>query len=234
MTPADDLNALLAAAASGDIFQLADGTYMLSEPLAITTGVTLRANHTGKAVLDGQHKARAILYISGTGGKEVAVAGLNITGASGGGGVYINGATATFDHCSIYGNSADVVGGGFASFNGTVTFTSCDLHDNEAGGAGGGGRVFQGTVQFNHCNIHSNAAKYGAGVFINDAAASFHSCNVHHNTATAAGGGLDKYTSKGTITLDQATGVHDNLPARNDCAGFADPACGRLPTPPLW
>ena len=76
MSPgAGTLQAALDAASAGDILELADGTYTGTSHLAISKDITIRAQNSGQAILDGEN-ARHVIYItSGT----VTLEGLGIT-----------------------------------------------------------------------------------------------------------------------------------------------------------
>ena len=77
VTPKDDLVAVLAAAKDGDELVLADGTYLPTDTLSIDKdiNITLRAQNSGRAVLDGNGTRRVLRITSGT----VLLDGLNIT-----------------------------------------------------------------------------------------------------------------------------------------------------------
>ena len=73
----DDLQAVVDSASNGAELVLADGIYTSSGSavLQISKDLTIRAQHSGQAVLDGQNVRRVILIRSGT----VRLEGLNIT-----------------------------------------------------------------------------------------------------------------------------------------------------------
>ena len=73
----DDLQAVVDSASNGAELVLADGIYTSSGSavLEISKDLTIRAQHSGQAVLDGQNVRRVILIRSGT----VRLEGLNIT-----------------------------------------------------------------------------------------------------------------------------------------------------------
>jgi len=215
--PTDNLSAVVAYATAGDVLLLADGVYRPGVTIMIDKNITIAAQVTGHAVIDGQGKHRVLQIGKG----KVVLTGLNITGGDddhgggvliegsgievvftncdiynntadsyyGGGGVYIEGGDATFTTCNIYENTASY-GGGVYVYSGTVTFTDCDIYENKA--AFGGGVCISGAeVTFTNCNIYSNTATaYSGGVHINDGTFTFTNCNIYQNTATYDGGGV--------------------------------------------
>ena len=74
---AGTLQAALNAASAGDILELADGNYMGSGDfvLEISKDITIRAQNSGQAILDGENARRVIKITSGT----VTLEGLGIT-----------------------------------------------------------------------------------------------------------------------------------------------------------
>ena len=80
--PSGDLVAALASASPGDELVLADGTYTPAadgiNALIIDKDITIRAQNTGGAVLDGQNSRRVIKIVGGS----VTLSGLSITKGS--------------------------------------------------------------------------------------------------------------------------------------------------------
>ena len=79
VSPSDDLQSKLNSAGAGDTLVLADGTYVLERSgnyvLEISKDITIRAQNSGQAILDGENARRVIYITSGT----VTLEGLNIT-----------------------------------------------------------------------------------------------------------------------------------------------------------
>ena len=77
VSPSDDLQSKLNSAGAGDTLVLADGTYSGSgdNVLEISKDITIRAQNSGQAILDGENARRVIYITSGT----VTLEGLNIT-----------------------------------------------------------------------------------------------------------------------------------------------------------
>ena len=80
VTNADDLVQLVASAAAGTEFQLADGTYDLTGTIVIAKSIRISAQNEGGATLDGQDTHRVFEITSGT----VVLEGLVITRGKGG------------------------------------------------------------------------------------------------------------------------------------------------------
>ena len=79
VSPSDNLQTKLTNAGAGDTLNLADGTYTGSgnnvNVLEISKDITIRAQNSGQAILDGENARRVIVITSGT----VTLEGLNIT-----------------------------------------------------------------------------------------------------------------------------------------------------------
>jgi hypothetical protein len=77
--PSDDLVSVLSYAAAGDVLLLANGVYKPeatdASALVIGKNITIAAQQTGQAVLDGQGKRRVLEITNG----HVLLKGLNIT-----------------------------------------------------------------------------------------------------------------------------------------------------------
>ena len=80
VSPSDNLQSKLDNAGNGDTLVLADGTYLGSgyNVLEISKDITIRAQNSGQAILDGENARRVIYITSGT----VTLEGLNITRGS--------------------------------------------------------------------------------------------------------------------------------------------------------
>jgi len=148
--PSDDLVSVLSYAAAGDVLLLANGVYKPeatdASALVIGKNITIAAQQTGQAVLDGQGKRRVLEITNG----HVLLKGLNITNGStdygaSGGGIYIEGGTLNIDNSQISSNTATIWGGGAYLSKGTATnFSNCSIAGNQAGDNGGGIYAEQG------------------------------------------------------------------------------------------
>ena len=115
---AGTLQAALDAASLGDVLVLADGTYTAgpgqSQVLSISKSITIRAQHAGQAVLDGEDQRRGIQIDSSTYDCTVVLEGLVITKARASDG---------------RGSGVQIVGG-YAFGVTRVTFNGCEIHHN--------------------------------------------------------------------------------------------------------
>jgi len=187
--------------ASGVYKPAATGDYGLQ----INKNITIAAQQTGQAVLDGQ-KQRGVLSITAG---FVHLKGLNITNGYGGrgGGIYIE--------------RSDTV----------LTITSTSIHNNAADYFGGGVFIYQGTVNIISSQIYSNSATFpvwqgdGGGVYISeDAATTFSNCTIRGNQATSGGGIYVEHGAQ--VKLDNQSVVTSNKP--DGCYGFWSwPACNK-------
>ena len=80
VSPSDNLQTKLNNAGAGDTLVLADGNYTGSgdNVLEISKDITIRAQNSGQAILDGENARRVIYITSGT----VTLEGLKITRGS--------------------------------------------------------------------------------------------------------------------------------------------------------
>lgn len=205
----DNLNAELAG--SADELILEDGTYAGST-FSVSRNVTIRAQNTGKAILDGERKREVLTLDAGI----IIVEGIDVTrgvakyiyslwdglpsiqGIHSFGGVLIRSsvAEAKFLECNIHANEG--THGAGVHIESTplprkVLFLKCNIYDNTAWVGGGGVAIWQGEHaqnEFHACNIYSNNAhaqwwaESGGGVFIHGPTrAIFESCSIFHNSA---------------------------------------------------
>ena len=93
-------------------------------------------------------------------------------------GVYMNGGNHTFVDTVLRSNgvSANIVptnsaiGGGFYADGGTAFFARCHFEGNRSGLGGGIGVSGSMTLTIDHCVFEDNASRYGAGLYITNAA----------------------------------------------------------------
>ena len=158
-TAATDVQSAVNAATSGDTVLVAAGTYILSSPILITNGITVRsAQGAATTVLNGNHATRCVAINH----PAAVLNGFTVTGglSDTGGGVYCA-SGALVEACFITGNYAsamDSLGGGlFLESGGTAR--SCLVTRNYAGGysAAGGGVFVRGAILLN-CTICDNDA----------------------------------------------------------------------------
>ena len=113
----------------------------------------------------------------------------------------------TMDGGSIYGNEFTGTGassGGGVYVNGTFTMNDGSIYNNTATESGGG-VCSNGMFNMNGGNIYGNTATNGAGVYMYGTNKRFtmNDGNIYGNTATGNGGGV--YISNGTFTMTKGT-----------------------------
>ena len=146
------------------------------------------------------------------GGVTTSFSGLTITGGSTsgpGGGVNVNGGTATLTDCTISGNTSGN-GGGFGGYGGglnnaggDVTLNGCTIGGNSVGdGSGGGGlaTLTDGTTTLSNCTVSDNSCNgrlaAGDGIIENgpNALTTLIDSTVSGNFGSRDGGGLAVYS----------------------------------------
>jgi len=227
--PSDDLVSVLSYASSGDVLLLASGVYTPAATgdfgLQINKNITIAAQQTGQAVLDGQNERTVLSITAGF----VHLKGLNITNGVGtqvGGGIFISGGTVAIETSQIFSNTASGGGGIYIEGIGTVNIIGSTINNNQAVDGGGGFEIAGGSiVNINDCAIHNNQAPYGGGVIIaEDAATTVSNCTISGNQATSGGGIYVQHGAQ--VKLDNQSVVTSNKP--DGCYGFWSwPACNK-------
>ncbi len=166
------------------------------------------------------------------GGVTAEFSGLIITGgttASTGGGLNVDGGTATLTDCTISGNSSGVgssyggYGGGLSNKGGNVTLTDCTISGNavEDGSGGGGVATLKGgNTTLNDCTISSNlavASRFAAGGgligFGRHTLTTLTGCTISGNSTVGGGGGAPLFRSGNTAVLTDCTVSGNSVPA---------------------
>ena len=166
---AGTLQAAVNAASAGDTLVLADGTYTGSgtNVLEISKDITIRAQNSGQAVVDGQNARRVVHITSGT----VALEGLKITKGS----ASVSSCPAW--HVVAYDLSLRArlpsVPRPFPPSQTPPNTPPCPVPSPRWGACfsltcfviwqpGGGVYIYSGTVTLNSCDIHNNRASVRA------------------------------------------------------------------------
>ena len=178
------------AATSGDIVEIAQGTYATAGDYGIDFGgkaITVRSTDpcdwdvVKATIIDCENSERGFYFHNGEGHDSV-LAGLTITNGSapGGGGIYCNGSSPTISRCIIKNNSAEV-------------------GDND----GGGIKCRTGSNSIiEYCIITGNSAyNTGGGIYCRDSNITISNCVIADNYIYGGGGGL--YCERGTTTIKQ-------------------------------
>lgn len=170
-----DPAAASAVAVSGDVIEIAAGTYLLEEPVTLYgQDVDIRgavdAQGAPATILDGQAKGQVFggVHIS----DEVVFENLVLTNgrSNSGGAVQIYSVNATFRNCIFRDNHALVNGGAmFLNGDSQPTLIDCELKNNRAEhpesdtGGGGAAWVSTGRLILVDCVVSGNSAKQHTG-----------------------------------------------------------------------
>ena len=113
-----------------------------------------------------------------------------------GGGIYVDGAIATFDDCQFVGNACSSFGGGAAGWGSALHFRNCVFSENTATAGGGLGEVSTGLDQLDNCVFaHNHASGFtldagGGAIWSYHSAAQIRNCTLVANTAQGRGAAL--------------------------------------------
>ncbi|MEC9372239.1 MAG: right-handed parallel beta-helix repeat-containing protein, partial [Planctomycetota bacterium] len=164
--------------------------------------------------IDCEDAARGMVFDDGE-GAGTRVVGVTIANGAApggafpgntGGGVYMVGASPTFEDCDFVGNFAGFGGAVFCD-NSSPRFVRCDFGrpkgGNQAGTSGAGAYFFAGSApELEECRFIENAAQFGGGV-LNDAASPlFNVCEFARNSATEFGGGMESINGSAPTLIE--------------------------------
>jgi hypothetical protein len=204
-----DLAEAMAAATSGAVITICDGSYQAN--LETTVPITLRSrNGSAATILDGGAKGPVFtmgddLILEGLtirGGYGVLGGAIDGSGASGasldisdciledndatdGGAIYGVGLTLGFSDSELAFNTASGRGGAmYLAAGPELDLDSVDIHDNEA--SEGGGLYLEDQIVLGGL-VYDNFAARGGGLFLS--ASSAMGSTIHENLASSSGGG---------------------------------------------
>jgi hypothetical protein len=115
-------------------------------------------------------------------------------GASGGGGISVDGGSAVIDNCEFLSNfvspSGGIAGGGgIVSDDADVTVTDCTFTGNS--GHDGGGILLQGgSLTIERCDFSGNYGRYGGGIYSSAADMHMTDCELRDTSGVEIGGGM--------------------------------------------
>ncbi len=235
------IDAAIAASVSGDVIEVAAGTYLLSSPLdpagkAITIRGALNAQGAPAAVLDGQGLTSIFMFDSNEAPNTV-LEHLVITNGYGGnaGAIDIVDSSPTVRHCRIVNNSG-IVGGGVMIKYGAPLFEHCEIADNVAGAYGGGCYISTEGARFVECVIARNTATTGGGILLSGSI-SMEACELLGNHGGSHGGGISMKAGNPTFTTCRVSGNdahtgggmylgHSSAPVITNCEFVGNAAVG--------
>jgi hypothetical protein len=222
VNPAQNIQAVINGAASGDVIELNPGTYQ--QIIQITgKNLTVRSTNPTDAatvaatVLDGVG-LDSVIRIETTGAGTTVIEGLTVTGgssAAGGGGIFIDSADAVeVRHCVIEGNECANPGGGIDCRTTSLTVvgsTFLDNHTLNAGSDGGAIYTAGSTVLVRGSHFEGNSSQdSGGAVRFDDSPTQVTDCTFHANTAAANGGGAI-FIRSGTVLQVDASRFTQNV-----------------------
>ena len=182
---------------------------------AAVTNITFIANPRTLTVSAGERH-----FI--TAGQNVTFSGITFSGSSAGGGVTVEGGTATFTDCAFSNCYISGNGGGVSVSEAGVTFTGTTFTGCEASGNGGGLYVSgAGNATLSGASFTSCTASSGNGGGFNfSGTGTLTLTSPSFTTCTASGSGGGLYISgSGTVTLSGSSFI--SCTASNNGGGFS-------------
>ena len=186
------------AASSGDVVQVANGTYTGSGNVDLDFhGLSIMVqslNGAASTIIDcggtGSAPHRGFLFQTGE-TRSAIVSGFTIQHANGPDEGAINvaaGSAPTIQNCVLLNNTSDGIGAGISN-SGSPTVINCTFSGNVAGGGGyqsGAGIFNGGNITVLNCLFTGNrAGRYAAGIDNNSGMATVTNCVFTDNTATS-------------------------------------------------
>ena len=238
-TPCETIQGAIEKASSGDVINVAEGTYTdstivatIDKDLSLLGGWDLTfSSQTGFSILDGEREyqvmsvqnvitasiERFIITKGSVGGISnsgyLTLSSSTVSGNERNG--ILNSRDLTINNCIIENNLGDD-GGGIRNLGlGILTINNSLIRNNTAKYSGGGIRN-EGTLNINNSTISLNSATNGGGIGNIDGTLTISSSTISENNSTKGGGIL---IHDGVVTVQNsiiATNIADN---GNDCSG---------------
>ncbi len=246
------IQAAITAAASGDIIEVADGTYTAAGFYNIDFGgklVTVR-NSSGdptKCIIDCQNvSGRRGFYFHNYETPAATVEGITIKNANAGG-LYYGGAieceeaSPTISNCIITNNSA-AFGGAIDCFNASPVIKNCIITNNTATYDGGAIECsYDSNPQIINCLIANNTAGYyGGAIDIYDSSSpTITNCTIADNTGSGGFGGVyaasgSSSTIKNSILWNNGDDIYGPTTVTYSCIQDGDAGTGNINTDPMF
>ncbi len=177
------------ASTNGDTVLVLPGTYNEAIDF-VGKAITLRAREGAEATtLDATGQDTSVVSCRNSEGPDTVLDGFTITGGSGtqcpmfgsscGGGMYLEGASATVRNCRFVENTAGSGGGMYIAW-GNPTASNCFFQRNTARGSGGGVAAEDGSLTLTDCTLEGNVAGEAGGGFFTRGSekSSYTSCSL--------------------------------------------------------
>ena len=203
-------------ASDGDTIIIAPGTYFQPVDLG-SKQISLIGSGGPEVTTINAFGKGSVLRITGGQSLDTVIEGLTFTGglAYRGGGIFINGASATVRNCRFIDNQATLTapgggdpggGGGLFIENGSLVLENSEFLDNVSAELGGGAYFRSNTnVTVTDCHFEGNIALLGAGAAAHDATVNIFDSTFLMNgtlTDTKDGGGL--HLQGGNVFVDRS------------------------------
>jgi len=207
-TAATNIQSAITASSDNDIVLVANGTYILTSPVTIVNGVTIRSLNGYTVTTVNGNNVTPCFVINNT---NAVIDGFTITNGFNpggfGGGVDIS-SGGTVQNCYIS-NCQARDGGGVAIDNSGMVL-NCILTGNKADnnsgdGYGGGVRMLEGGITRNCLVLGNTSANLGGGINIWDAG-TIQNCTVVNNTAPNGAG----VRCRGTSVMENTISYFNN------------------------
>jgi predicted outer membrane repeat protein len=211
-----NLQSALTTAVSGETIEVAKGTYTPgnspTSTFQLVNGVSLIGGYASggsvtampeanSTILFGNDTNNHVVTGSGTSSSFV-MDGLVISGGTGatvGGGIYIQGGSLNIEDCTVTANSASYDGGGIEIEQGSATLTNCNISDNAmtSDGFGGGMNLYEASATIEDCTFTRNSSSggFGGGLTIGTGASADVIDSVFADNSAIEGGGVFTHSS---------------------------------------
>jgi hypothetical protein len=178
-TPCKTIIHAVGQASSGDIINIAAGTYKEANQINVGKDLTFTGAGMNNTIIDGDNSHRVFK--------------INASNA------------VTMEMLTIRNGQATSTAGGGINNEGTLTLKKVKIANNTAPGSGGGLYVYSGSAALTDSAIIKNEADSGAGIFGREGDITLNRVEISENIATSSTGGIHYQASGGTLSLTNVT-----------------------------
>jgi len=222
-TAAEDIQAAVNAASSGDTIRVANGFYRLSSEISVAKELTIESvNGPDATIVDAEGGSRCFSITNAS----VVLSGLNIRNGlttnqySHGAGVHAD-SSVTLTNCYFIGNRCEGIGssGGAVYSTGVLTIANCIFEENFVAERDGGAVYSSGSLLIESCSFEGNfGGNYGGAVCSTDTI-TIVNCTFSGNSSDGSGGAVVA-TGEGVIDCsifngNSATFAHGAIFGKN-------------------